>query len=86
MRKTARIYTCAWIAAACGIAAVILLVAFGQRPAGASIETAVVGVLAITSVVTMAAVVWGEILLARAELMRGGRSYRGLSENSITAR
>lgn len=86
IRKAARIYMYAWTAAACGIAAVILLVAFGQRPAAASIETAVVGVLVVTSFVTMAAVVWGEILLARAELMRGGRSYHGLSENSITAR
>lgn len=86
VRKAARIYLYAWITAASGIAAVILLVAFGQRPAGANIETAVVAVLVITSFVTMAAVVWGEILLARAELMRGGRSYNGLSENSITAR
>jgi hypothetical protein len=31
-------------------------------------------------------VVWGEVVLARAELMRGGRNYHGLSENSITAR
>ncbi len=86
MRKAARIYLYAWITAACGIVAVILLVVFGQRPAAASVETAVVGVLVTTSFVTMTAVIWGEILLARAELMRGGRSYHGLSENSITAR
>jgi hypothetical protein len=86
MHKAARIYLYSWIVAGCGIAAVILLVIFGQRPAAANTETAVVGLLVTTSFVTMAAVVWGEILLARAELMRGGRSYHGLSENSITAR
>ena len=86
MRKAARIYLYAWIAAACGIATVVLLVIFGQRPAAANVETTVVGVLVTTSFVTMTAVVWGEILIARAELMRGGRSYHGLSENSITAR
>ena len=86
MQKATRIYLCAWTAAAIGIAVVIALVIFGQRPTAPNVETAVVAVLLITSFVTMAAVVWGEILLARAELMRGGRSYHGLSENSITAR
>lgn len=85
MHKAARIYLYSWIVAACGIAAVILLVALGQRPAPSSIETAVVAVLVTTSFVTMTAVVWGEVLLARAELMRGGRSDHGLSDNSITA-
>lgn len=86
MHRAARIYLYAWVTAACGMAAVTLLVIFAQRPVDASAETAIVGVLVTTSFVTMAAVVWGEILLARAELMRGGRSYHGLSENSITAR
>ena len=86
IRKAARIYLFAWVAAGCGIAAVISLVILGQRPAATSVETAVVAVLVTTSFVTMAAVVWGEILLARAELMRGGRNYRGLSDNSISAR
>ena len=81
VHKAARIYLYAWTMAACGIAAVVLLVIVGQRPAAGNVETAVVSVL-----VTMGAVVWGEILLARAELMRGGRSYHGLSDNSITAR
>jgi hypothetical protein len=86
VHKAARIYLYAWTMAACGIAAVVLLVIVGQRPAAGSVETAVLSVLVITSFVTMGAVVWGEILLARAELMRGGRRYHGLSENSITAR
>lgn len=84
MHKAGRIYLHSWIAAACGIVTVMLLIAFGEHPAPSTIQTAIVAVLITTSFLTMAAVIWGEVLLARAELMRGGRGYHGLSENSIT--
>lgn len=70
-----------WWLSAAGIAAAVSLVRFAERPASTTTEKLVLVLATITGVV------WGEVLLGRARLVRGGHvpGNRSLSEDSAPA-
>jgi hypothetical protein len=87
IRRARQLYVYTWWLAAGGIAAVVTLVGFAELPASSRTENLVLALAAVSLIATITGVVWGEVLLGRAKLVRGGRAPgdRGLSENSTPA-
>jgi hypothetical protein len=76
-----------WWLTAAGIAGVVTLLGLAKPPAPVGTEKWVLALAGISLIVTIAGVVWGEVLLGRARLVRGGHVTRdrSLSENSTPA-
>ena len=81
--RAKRLYIYSWLLAAGGIGAVVALVVFAESPAPTSMQKLILALAAASLVVTMTGVIWGELLLARARLVRGGQVHDSgdLSEN-----
>lgn len=85
--RARQLYLYTWWLAAGGIGGVVILVGFVELPASVSTEKLVLALAAVSLITAITGVVWGEVLLGRARLVRGGHAPgdRGLSENSTPA-
>lgn len=87
IRRAKRLYVYMWWVAAGGIGGVVTLLGFIEPPASIITEKLLLALAAVSLVATITGVVWGEVLLGRARLVRGGHvpRDRNLSENSTPA-
>lgn len=83
--KARQLYMYSWLLAAGGIGAGVALIVFAESPAPTSVQKLVLALASASLVVTVTGVVWGELLLARARLVRGGQVHDSLSEDSTPA-
>jgi hypothetical protein len=90
LTKAKRLYLYSWWIAAAGVAgSASLLILRPQGLPEATLEAVVLGLFATTSLVTLSAVIRGEILLTRADLLRDSRASevgRSISAHSIPTR
>lgn len=87
LRRATQLYVYTWWLSAAGIAAAVSLVRFAELAASTTTEKLVLVLAAVSLIATITGVVWGEVLLGRARLVRGGHvpRDRSLSEDSTPA-